>query len=137
MVQHFLVQLADMYIYDPNQGRSRLQGIVKRPWITSYLPSLHLDHDGALFHLSARLYHLPAAIEGSLAGIGDNREWSTIKEILATHQRSTIVLAEGKDQIHHTRVASTLARRRDHLVQTTRIPGQGSHPHMLLRCDIL
>ena len=61
---------------------------------------------GHLF-ISVLAYHLLASIEYSLKQSGDNRGWSTIKEVLSTHLRSTLIFSDNKDQIHHLRVSST------------------------------
>jgi transposase len=56
--------------------------------------------------ISVLSYHLLSAIEHSLRLVGDNRSWSTINETLSTHMRSTLILTDDKDQIHHLRVSS-------------------------------
>ncbi|MHB8263344.1 MAG: hypothetical protein ACYDGY_06320 [Acidimicrobiales bacterium] len=90
-------------------------------WATGMESALALKSDPGLrpiFHQSATrttahlfisvlAYHLLAAIEESLRRVGDNRKWSTIRKILSTQQRTTIVLTDDKDQIHHIRVSST------------------------------
>lgn len=50
-------------------------------------------------------YHLLISIEHQLRETGDHRGWSTIKEQLSTHQRSTIILTDEEEQIHHIRVS--------------------------------
>jgi transposase len=42
-------------------------------------------------------YHLLNSIEFTLKSNGNAQEWKTIKEILSTHKRSTIIL-KGKDK---------------------------------------
>ncbi|MHB8264255.1 MAG: IS1634 family transposase, partial [Acidimicrobiales bacterium] len=72
-------------------------------------PIFHQSATRTTAHLfiSVLAYHLLAAIEESLRRVGDNRKWSTIRKILSTQQRTTIVLTDDKDQIHHIRVSST------------------------------
>lgn len=52
-------------------------------------------------------YHLLNSIEYVLKTNGDTREWKTIKEILATHQRSTIILNGDDKKVYHIRVSGT------------------------------
>lgn len=52
-------------------------------------------------------YHLLISIEFQLREKGDHREWSTIKKQLSTHQQSTVMLTDEKDQIHHIRLSGT------------------------------
>ena len=53
--------------------------------------------------ISVLAYHLLISIEYQLCHKEDNRRWSTIREILQTHQRNTIILTDEKDKIHHIR----------------------------------
>lgn len=62
--------------------------------------------EGHLF-ISVLAYHLLICIEKTLIGQGDHRRWSTIRKVLATHQRSTVILTDAQDQIHHIRVSGT------------------------------
>ncbi|WP_019412409.1 IS1634 family transposase [Paenisporosarcina sp. TG20] len=61
---------------------------------------------GHLF-ISVLAYHLLISIEYQLKGKGDHRNWSTIKDQLSTHQRTTVIVTDQKDQIHHIRVSGT------------------------------
>ena len=54
--------------------------------------------------ISVLAYHLLILIERELRNHGDHRRWSTIKDVLSTHQRTTIIMTDDKDQIHHIRV---------------------------------
>lgn len=60
---------------------------------------------GHLF-LSVLAYHLLIFIEHSLGRSGDMRRWSTVRKILRTHQRNTIILTDAEGEIHHLRVSS-------------------------------
>ena len=60
---------------------------------------------GHLF-ISVLAYHLLIFIEHSLGRSGDTRRWSTVRKVLRTHQRNTIVLTDAKGEIHHLRVSS-------------------------------
>src|SRR5665647_112724 len=59
---------------------------------------------GHLF-ISVLAYHLLIAIETSLKEQEDTRKWSTIKKILSTHNRSTVVLQGEGGQVHYIRIA--------------------------------
>lgn len=50
-------------------------------------------------------YHLLNSIEFVLKSKGDTREWKTIKEILSTHQRSTIVLRGDEKKVYKIRTS--------------------------------
>lgn len=60
---------------------------------------------GHLF-ISVIAYHLLATIEYKLNAAGDNRRWSTVCESLKTHQRSTVIITDSNNQIHHLRISS-------------------------------
>lgn len=61
---------------------------------------------GHLF-IAVLAYHLLISIEYQLREKGDHRNWSTVKEQLSTHQRSTVIMTDEDDQIHHIRVSGT------------------------------
>lgn len=56
--------------------------------------------------ISVIAYHLLASIEYKLNAAGDNRRWSTLCEALKTHQRSTVIITDSNNQIHHLRISS-------------------------------
>ncbi|UOF91700.1 IS1634 family transposase [Fodinisporobacter ferrooxydans] len=62
--------------------------------------------EGHLF-ISVLAYHLLICIEKTLIEQDDQRRWSTVCKALSTHQRSTIIITDDQDQIHHIRVSST------------------------------
>ena len=64
---------------------------------------------GHLF-ISVLAYHLLVSIEYQLREQGDHRNWSTIKEQLSTHQRTTVLITDEYDQIHHIRVSGTMEK---------------------------
>jgi transposase len=72
-------------------------------------PIYHQNADRTKAHLfvSVLAYHLLNAIEKTLQTHGDQRTWASIREILSTHQRSTIVFKDDQGMIHHTRLSST------------------------------
>lgn len=53
--------------------------------------------------ISVLAYHLLILIERQLRENKDHRRWSTIKDVLSTHQRTTVILTDDNDQIHHIR----------------------------------
>ena len=53
--------------------------------------------------ISVLAYHLLILIERELRDKGDHRRWSTIKDVLSTHQRTTVIMTDDNDQIHHIR----------------------------------
>jgi len=61
---------------------------------------------GHLF-ISVLAYHLLISIEYQLQEKDDRRKWATIKDQLSTHQRSTVIVTDENDQIHHIRVSGT------------------------------
>ena len=50
-------------------------------------------------------YHLLVSIEHILKANGDIREWNTIKKVLKTHQRSTIILKGDSKKVYHIRTS--------------------------------
>lgn len=57
--------------------------------------------------ISVLAYHLLISIEHALRSHGDHRRWSTIREQLSTHQRSTVIFTDADNKIHHLRVSGT------------------------------
>ena len=57
-------------------------------------------------HISILAYHILCNVEYKLSRQNDNRHWSTIKNILSTHQRSTVILTDTSDNIYHLRLSS-------------------------------
>ena len=53
--------------------------------------------------ISILAYHLLISIEYQLSKHGDQRSWKTIRTVLETHQRSTIILTDENNKIHHIR----------------------------------
>ena len=60
----------------------------------------------AHLYLSILAYHILCNIEYKLGQQGDHRHWSTIRDILSTHQRSTVILSDTNKKIHHIRLSS-------------------------------
>ena len=60
----------------------------------------------AHLYISILAYHILCNVEYKLSRQNDNRHWSTIKDILSTHQRSTVILTDTSDNIYHLRLSS-------------------------------
>ena len=71
-------------------------------------PIFHQSEERTKAHLyiSILAYHILCNIEYKLGQRGDHRHWSTIKNILSTHQRSTVILTDTSEKIHHIRLSS-------------------------------
>lgn len=50
-------------------------------------------------------YHLLITLEHQLRQKGDHRRWSTIRKVLSTHQRCTVMLTDDENQIHQLRLS--------------------------------
>ena len=71
-------------------------------------PIFHQGEERTKGHLyiSILAYHILANIEYKLSKQNDHRHWATIRDILTTHQRSTVILSDTSDNIHHLRLSS-------------------------------
>jgi len=72
-------------------------------------PVYHHKENRCRAHLfiSVLAYHLLNTIELALRDKGCNRKWSTIREELSTHTRTTVIMADSDGGIHHIRLSST------------------------------
>jgi transposase len=52
-------------------------------------------------------YHILISIEHELRSQGDHRAWRTIRTLLSTHNRSTIIMTGEDETIYHIRVSGT------------------------------
>ena len=59
---------------------------------------------GHLF-ISTLAYHLLINVEYKMAKADDTRRWSTIRKTLSTHQRSTVIITDKKQRVHHLRLS--------------------------------
>jgi len=55
--------------------------------------------------ISVLAYHLLAAVERQLREHGDTRQWSSVRDVLRTHQRTTVMVTDDKNRAHHIRVS--------------------------------
>jgi transposase len=71
-------------------------------------PIYHQKEDRCKAHLflSVLAYHLLNTIELSLKDKGDTRKWSTIRDELLTHTRTTVIMSDSEGAIHHIRLSS-------------------------------
>jgi len=72
-------------------------------------PIFHHKADRTKAHLfiSVLAYHLLNMIEKTLQTKGDRRTWASIRDVLSTHQRGTIVFQDDQGRIHQTRLSGT------------------------------
>jgi len=72
-------------------------------------PVYHHKEDRCRAHLfiSVLAYHLLNTIEIALRDKGDCRKWSTIRDELSTHMRTTVIMPDSDGGIHHIRLSST------------------------------
>jgi transposase len=52
-------------------------------------------------------YHILVSIEHELRAQGDHREWRTIRKLLSSHNRSTVIMTGEDETIYHIRVSGT------------------------------
>jgi transposase len=57
--------------------------------------------------ISVLAYHLLNTIELSLLEKGEHKRWSTIRDELSTHMRTTVIMTDKEGAIHHIRVSSS------------------------------
>jgi transposase len=65
------------------------------------------DRCGAHLFISVLAYHLLNTIELALAAKGEHKRWSTIRDELATHMRTTVIMSDRDGGIHHIRISSS------------------------------
>jgi len=72
-------------------------------------PVYHHKADRCSAHLfiSVLAYHLLNTIELSLLEKGEHKRWSTIRDELSTHMRTTVIMTDKEGVIHHIRVSSS------------------------------
>ena len=57
--------------------------------------------------ISVLAYHLLNTIELALTQKGEHKRWSTIRDELSTHMRTTVIMTDSEGAIHHIRVSSS------------------------------
>ncbi|MDO9534101.1 MAG: hypothetical protein Q7J85_01935 [Bacillota bacterium] len=53
---------------------------------------------------------------------GDHRRWSTIRKVLSTHDRTTVILTDDQDKIHHIRVSGTPEKEHQEIYEKLEVP---------------
>ena len=86
---------------------------------------------GHLF-IAVLAYHLLISIEYQLREKGDHRNWSTVKEQLSTHQRSTIIMTDEDDQIHHIRLSGTKEKRHKEIYELLEVKNPLKRKHEIV-----
>ena len=86
-------------------------------------PVYHQTSDRTEAHLFIGVlsYHLLNSIEHVLKTNGDTREWKTIKEILATHERCTIILKGEAKKVYGIRASGTPESCHNEIYRTLKI----------------
>lgn len=62
---------------------------------------------GAHLFITVLAYHLLNTIELILLEKGEHKRWSTIRDELSTHMRTTVIVSDKDGKIHHIRVSSS------------------------------
>ena len=70
-------------------------------------PVYHQNAERTQAHLfiGVLAYHLLISIEHTLKSQGDHRDWRTVRTILSTHQRNTVILTDAENIVYHIRVS--------------------------------
>jgi len=68
-------------------------------------PVYHQNDDRTAAHLfiTVLAYHILSAIERRLAKLNDKRQWQTIRNVLSTHTRISVVMKDSEGNIYHRR----------------------------------
>jgi len=82
--------------------------------------------------VSVLAYHLLIGIEHSLRLSGDHRRWSTIREQLSTHQRSTVMFTDADNKIHHVRVSGMPEKEHQEIYRLLGVKNPLKRTHRLL-----
>lgn len=72
-------------------------------------PIFHQQENRTKAHLflSVLAYHVLNTIEISLGEKGYHHRWPTVRKITNNHQRSTIIMTDAENKIHHLRLSGT------------------------------
>jgi transposase len=82
--------------------------------------------------VSVLAYHLLISIEHSLRSSGDHRRWSTIREQLSTHQRSTVMFTDADNKIHHVRVSGMPEKEHQEIYHSLGVKNPLKRTHRLM-----
>jgi transposase len=89
--------------------------------------------EGHLF-ISVLAYHLLISIENTLRENNDTRKWETIKKELSTHHRTTVIMNNDKNQIHHIRVSSQPENAHKDIYRKLKVKDLTRRKHKVLYC---
>lgn len=97
-------------------------------------PVYHQKAERSMGHLfiSVLAYHLLNTIELDLASKGERTKWSTIRDELSTHMRTTVILTGTDGGIHHTRVSSRPEPRHQEIYNLLKIKDPLKRIHLKL-----
>jgi len=88
---------------------------------------------GHLF-ISVLAYHLLINIEYKMNRAGDSRRWSTIRKVLSTHQRSTVIITDNRQRIHHLRISGQPESCHSEIYNILKIkPGKGLKKYIVAK----
>ena len=88
---------------------------------------------GHLF-ISVLAYHLLINIEYKMNKVGDSRRWSTIRDVLSTHQRSTVIITDKKQRVHHLRMSGLPESCHSEIYDALKIkPGKGLKKYIVAK----
>ena len=70
-------------------------------------PVYHQNKKRSSAHLfiTVLAYHILSAIERRLAQYDDTRCWQTLRDVLSTHTRNTVIMKDKDDNIYHYRIS--------------------------------
>ena len=70
-------------------------------------PIHHQNSERASAHLfiTVLAFHILSVIERNMAKSDDFRSWETLRDVLSTHTRCTLIMKDTDGNIHHTRVS--------------------------------
>ena len=88
---------------------------------------------GHLF-ISILAYHLLINIEYKMNKAGDTRRWSTIRDVLITHQRSTVIITDKRQKVHHLRISGQPESCHSEIYNSLKIkPGKGLKKYIIAK----
>jgi len=82
--------------------------------------------------ISVLAYHLLITIERELQIQGDHRRWATVRDELSTHQRTTVIMTDEEDQIHHIRVSGIPESEHAKIYQLLKVKDPLKRDHQLV-----
>jgi transposase len=88
--------------------------------------------EGHLF-ISVLAYHMLNYIEKKLAEKGDHRMWMTVRDILSTHQRTTVVMTAEDGSNHHYTVSGEVENEQQKIYDILNVKNQLKTKHEMAR----